>query len=64
MLPPALSNDVCSLNPGVDRFAMSVYMTLTPDGGVQGRHYERTALDWLANMDREDLADGREGAPA
>jgi len=21
-----------------------------------GRHYERTALDWLANMDREDLA--------
>ncbi len=44
MLPPALSNDVCSLKPGVDRFAMSVYMTLTPDGRVEGRRYERTTI--------------------
>ena len=30
--------------------------TLEADWRWSGRHYERTALDWLANMDREDLA--------
>jgi cyclopropane-fatty-acyl-phospholipid synthase len=29
--------------------------TLEADWRWSGRHYERTALDWLANMDREDL---------
>lgn len=30
--------------------------TLEADWRWSGRHYERTALDWLANMDHEDLA--------
>ena len=54
MLPPALSNDVCSLNPDVNRFAMSVYMTLTPDGGVAGRHYERTVIRCRHALSYED----------
>jgi cyclopropane-fatty-acyl-phospholipid synthase len=29
--------------------------SLEADWRWSGRHYERTALDWLANMDREDL---------
>jgi ribonuclease R len=44
MLPPILSNDVCSLNPNTDRFALSVYVTLTPDGGIERRRYERTTI--------------------
>ncbi|MGI6005771.1 MAG: ribonuclease R [Christensenellales bacterium] len=32
MLPEALSNDICSLNQGVDRLAMSVFMDINPDG--------------------------------
>ena len=33
MLPEALSNGLCSLKPDEDRFAMSVYIVLSKDGG-------------------------------
>ncbi|WP_338833906.1 Ribonuclease R [Moorella humiferrea] len=35
MLPPRLSNDICSLNAGEDRLAISVLMTITPRGTVK-----------------------------
>ncbi len=44
MLPPVLSNGVCSLSAGEERFAMSVFIRLTPDGGVEDRRYERTRI--------------------
>jgi len=35
MLPVQLSNDVCSLNPEVDRLALSVIMKISPAGEVE-----------------------------
>lgn len=34
MLPKALSNGACSLNEGEERYAMSVFITFSPDGEV------------------------------
>ncbi len=34
MLPPKLSNNICSLNPGVERLAMSAFIELTPAGEI------------------------------
>ncbi len=36
MLPKALSNGICSLNPGEDRFAFSALMELEEDGTLRG----------------------------
>ncbi|GEA17860.1 ribonuclease R [Moorella sp. E306M] len=35
MLPPRLSNDICSLNAGEDRLAVTALMTITPRGTVK-----------------------------
>ncbi|MEW6448547.1 MAG: ribonuclease R [Bacillota bacterium] len=35
MLPPRLSDGICSLNPQEDRLTFSVLMTVDPEGGVQ-----------------------------
>ena len=44
MLPRVLSNDVCSLNPGTDRFAVSAFIVLDREGQVLRRRYERTVI--------------------
>lgn len=44
MLPEALSNDVCSLNRGEPRFALSLFMTLDREGRVHERRYEHTVI--------------------
>lgn len=36
MLPPELSNGICSLNPGVDRLAMTIEMDIARSGDVIG----------------------------
>lgn len=36
MLPEALSNGCCSLNGGVNRYAMSALLDLAPDGSLRG----------------------------
>ncbi|MEX2466542.1 MAG: ribonuclease R [Gemmatimonadota bacterium] len=64
MLPPVLSNEVCSLNPDEDRFAMSVYIVLSSDGAVQRRRYERTTIRCRRGLSYEEAQAVLEGNPS
>lgn len=44
MLPPTLSNGICSLNPQVDRLTFSVIMDIDPAGEVVGHQIVESAI--------------------
>jgi len=44
MLPPTLSEEVCSLVPGVERLAFSSVFTLTPEGKVVNKWFGKTII--------------------
>lgn len=44
MLPPALSNDLCSLLPGQKRLTVSVFMDISPSGRVLRRRMAQTVI--------------------
>lgn len=44
MLPPELSNNLCSLRPNVNRLAASVLMTLSPDGKLLKYRMTRSVI--------------------
>ena len=44
MLPPKLSNGICSLNEGVMRNAMSVFMDITAEGEVVGYSFAKSVI--------------------
>ncbi len=44
MLPPRLSNGVCSLNEGEDRLTMTVFMDMDEDGGVTGATFHKSVI--------------------
>lgn len=44
MLPPQLSNDLCSLNAGVDRLAFSCLMQLDRGANVTDFHFAKTVI--------------------
>jgi ribonuclease R len=56
MLPEALSNDVCSLKPAVDRLVMSVVMTLDANGEITGADYTPGVIHSAARMTYTDVA--------
>lgn len=44
MLPPLLSEELCSLVPGVDRLAFSAKFKLDADGAVLERSFGRSII--------------------
>ncbi len=44
MLPPALSEQICSLVPGEDRLAFSVIFTMNEDGKVLKKWFGKTVI--------------------
>lgn len=66
MLPEALSNGICSLNPHVDRLCMVVEMAITDDGKISRSRFYRAVMHSQARLTYTQVAqwldDGRADA--
>lgn len=61
MLPHELSSDLCSLRAGQDRYAVSVFLTLDPEGNVRKTRFERTLIRSRHRLDYEQVQKVLEG---
>ncbi len=67
MLPELLSNGVCSLQEGVNRFCKSAFIRFTPEGGVAGQRFANTVIrsaKRLTYLEAQALIEGRPEAEA
>jgi ribonuclease R len=55
MLPERLSNNLCSLRPGVDRLTYSVFMDISPDGMVQGYSIDKSVIHSARRFTYEEV---------
>lgn len=55
MLPSRLSEKVCSLNPGVDRMAFSVFFNITQSGEVKKFEFNKTVIHSKRRFTYEDV---------
>ncbi len=63
MLPEALSNDICSLKPGVDRLVMSALMDLSDDGEITSVQCVPGVIRSAARMTYTEVHKALEGDP-
>lgn len=49
MLPPILSEELCSLNPGVDRLAFSVVLTMTKDARITKKWLGKSIIKYICS---------------
>ncbi len=64
MLPPSLSNDICSLNEGVPRLTLSCIMTVDRRGNVVGKKIVPSVICSRHRMTYTDVTAIAEGDPA
>lgn len=57
MLPHKLSNGICSLNAGVDRLALSCFMTFDKKGKLQNHRIAETLIQVTERMSYTDVND-------
>jgi ribonuclease R len=55
MLPRALSEDACSLAPGVERLAVTAEIELDPEGAVRSASFYRSRIRSQARLDYDQL---------
>jgi ribonuclease R len=63
MLPPRLSNEICCLQPEVDRLCMSVFVDLTPEAEVIGYDITDTVICSQARLTYNGAAEYLDGNP-
>ena len=61
MLPPALSEQLCSLNPGEDRLAFSVIFTVNKDAKILKKWFGKTIIRSAAKLAYQDAQNVIEG---
>jgi|SRR5712671_746237 len=63
MLPPALSEELCSLAPGEERLAFSVVLTLTKEAKVIKKWFGKTVIKSATNLSYEKVQGVLDGEP-
>ena len=63
MLPPKLSDHLCSLRPDVPRLTLTCWMDMTADGAVHGATAEETVIRSWRRFTYEELQDVLDGKP-
>ncbi len=57
MLPEALSNGLCSLNPAVDRLCLACQMTISPEGKILRSRFREAVMRSHARLTYETVAE-------
>ncbi len=63
MLPEALSNELCSLKPGVERACMAVHLWLDGEGRVHRHRFVRALMRSAARLTYEEVQAAIDGRP-
>jgi ribonuclease R len=63
MLPEALSNELCSLKPAVERACMAVHLTVDPEGRLVEHRFVRGLMRSAARLTYERVQRARDGHP-
>lgn len=63
MLPEALSNELCSLKPGVNRACLAVHMWIDAKGNLKRHRFVRGLMRSAARLTYEQVQAARDGSP-